>query len=82
MQRSESLLTREPLVSPSGVRSRWSSEQGPQGPVSPIFQKLSSTLPLTMWMVGSSPALVNSVAQRSYASWSKMDGSPAVLSGL
>ena len=47
MQRWESALTSLPLLWPSGVRSRWSSLQGPQGPVSPIIQKLSCLFPMT-----------------------------------
>jgi hypothetical protein len=65
MQRASPLLTSEPPVSPAGVRSTWISEQGPQGPVSPIIQKLSFLLPLTMWTLGSRPAAVNLAAQKS-----------------
>ena len=37
----------------SAVRmSMWISEQGPQGPVSPISQKLSCLLPRRMWSSG------------------------------
>ena len=68
MQRASPWLTSEPLVSPSGVRSTWSSEQGPQGPVSPIIQKLSFLLPLTMWMAGSRPTERNFSAQKLHAS--------------
>jgi hypothetical protein len=45
MHSAEPLLTSEPRVSPPGVRSTWISEHGPQGPVSPIIQKLSFLLP-------------------------------------
>ena len=41
MQYGEPALTSEPPVSPFSVRSMWISEHGPQGPVSPIIQKLS-----------------------------------------
>ena len=43
MQRASPLLTSAfllPRVSPAGVRSTWSSEHGPHGPVSPIIQKV------------------------------------------
>ncbi len=58
MQRGELALTSvRPLASSSeGIRFRWISEQGPQGPVSPIIQKLSFLPPRTMWTSGSSPA--------------------------
>ena len=82
MQRASLPLTSVPFVSPSGVRSTWSSVQGPQGPVSPIIQKLSFLLPLTMWIAGSRPAARNFSAQTSQASWSNSDGSPLDLSGL
>jgi hypothetical protein len=52
-------------VSPAGVRSTWISLHGPQGPVSPIIQKLSFLPPLTMWTLGSRPAAVNLAAQKS-----------------
>ena len=45
-------LTNLPSVSPFAVRSMCISEQGPQGPVSPIIQKLSFRLPLTTWIFG------------------------------
>src|SRR5450432_4178187 len=48
MQRGSPALTSEPRVSPAGVRSTCSSEQGPHGPVSPIIQKLSFRFPGTM----------------------------------
>ena len=41
-----------PWCRPAGVRSTWSSLHGPHGPVSPIIQKLSFLLPLTMWTFG------------------------------
>ena len=63
MQRGSPWLTNWPSVVPRGVRSTWTSEHGPQGPVSPIIQKLSFLLPLTMWTAGSSPACVNQCAQ-------------------
>src|SRR5664280_3145758 len=53
MQRASPLFTKLPLVSPAGVRSTWSSEHGPHGPVSPIIQKLSLRLPGTMCVNGS-----------------------------
>ena len=37
-------------VQPLGVRSKWISEQGPQGPVSPISQKLSFSPKRRMWL--------------------------------
>ncbi len=40
MTRGSPALTSDP-PDRSGVRSMWISEQGPQGPVSPISQKLS-----------------------------------------
>ncbi len=57
------------------------SEQGPQGPVSPIIQKLSFLPPFTTWTFGSSPAFLKMPAQMSAASLSKSDGSPFALSG-
>src|SRR5580658_11059006 len=83
MQRDEPELTRaRPAASSSeGSRLTLISEQGPQGPVSPIIQKLSFLPPLTMWTAGSSPAFLNRPAQTSWASWSNSEGSPAALSG-
>src|SRR5437763_6298502 len=49
MQRESFRFTSAPRVSPFGVRSTCSSEQGPHGPVSPIIQKLSFFPPCTIW---------------------------------
>ena len=83
MQRDEPEFTsaRPAASSSEGRRFRFISEQGPQGPVSPIIQKLSFLPPLTMWTAGSSPALRKSPDQMSNASWSNSDGSPFDLSG-
>src|SRR5277367_5805713 len=81
MQRESPLLTNAPLVFPAGVKSTCNSEHGPHGPVSPIIQKLSFLLPLTMWTAGSSPTRRNFSAQKSHASWSKSLGSFLLLSG-
>ena len=45
MHSGDPALTSDPAVSPFGVRSMCSSEHGPQGPVSPIIQKLSFLFP-------------------------------------
>src|SRR6478609_5102171 len=82
MHCAEVPLTSLPPVSPAGVRSTCSSVQGPQGPVSPIIQKLSFLLPFTMCTAGSSPTERNFSAQMSHASWSNSEGSPFDLSGL
>ena len=53
---------------PPAILSPWSkkiSEQGPQGPVSPIIQKLSFTLPWTIWTAGLQPLETNRAAQMS-----------------
>src|ERR1700679_3363984 len=81
MQRASPLFTSEPLVSPAGVRSTCNSEHGPHGPVSPIIQKLSFLLPLTICTAGSRPTLRNFSAQKFQASWSKSLGSFFALSG-
>ena len=78
MQRELDELTnsRPGSSSSEGRRLKWISEQGPQGPVSPICQKLSLRLPWTMWMAGSRPAAVKSSVQMAAASWSNSEGSP------
>src|SRR6185503_8942756 len=81
MHRESPLLTRLPCVSPLGVRSTCNSLHGPHGPVSPIIQKLSFLLPLTMWTFGSRPTLRNFSAQKFHASWSNSLGSFFDLSG-
>ena len=63
MQRGEPALTSAPPVSPFGVRSMWISEQGPQGPVSPIIQKLSFLPHFFMCVSGSSPHLLKTPTQ-------------------
>jgi len=65
MQRGEPEFTswRPAASSLSGRRLKWISEHGPQGPVSPIIQKLSFLLPWTMWTFGSRPARVKIPAQ-------------------
>ena len=42
--RSSPPPTGPPPIPHSGPRSKWISEHGPQGPVSPISQKLSSSV--------------------------------------
>jgi hypothetical protein len=83
MQRAEPALTsRRPSASSSEAsRLTLISEQGPQGPVSPIIQKLSFLPPRTMWISGSSPACLKMPVQMSNASWSKTEGSPFAVSG-
>jgi hypothetical protein len=65
--RADELFTslRPSASSSEGRRLKWISEHGPQGPVSPIIQKLSFLLPLTMWTAGSRPASVKILAQMS-----------------
>ena len=58
-----------------GRRSTWISVHGPQGPVSPIIQKLSFLPPLTMCTCGSRPTERNFAAHNSQASWSRSAGS-------
>ena len=83
MQRGEPALTSfRPSASPSEARRlTLISEQGPQGPVSPIIQKLSFFEPRTMWVSGSRPAFLKMPAQMSCASLSNSEGSPFSLSG-
>src|SRR3954465_11022684 len=78
MQRASPALTSAPWVSPDGVRSTCSSEQGPHGPVSPIIQKLSFLLPGTIWILGSRPAAANFLAQYIADSWSAISNGEAL----
>ncbi len=80
MQRGLDAFTplRPSTSSSEGRRLKWISEQGPQGPVSPICQKLSLRLPWTMWTAGSRPSALKSSVQMAAASWSNSEGSPGL----
>ena len=65
MQRASPLLTSDAFGVAGGSQVNMNFLHGPQGPVSPIIQKLSFLLPWTMWTFGSRPAAVNLAAQKS-----------------